>query len=264
MKISSIKFENYRIFENFECTLHPELTVFVATNGAGKTSILDGIRVMFDSYLGAFPTGTGRGIKTSDVRQINNGKNDVIRMETRYPARVTALGTLPHHSKLISWTHSLNTAKSRTTVKEARVIREYAHDLMLAQDTPNDTTAWPLLAYYGTGRLWSKKKLTFNKEFSAGYYSRAAGYIDCMDPASSHKSFNEWFGSAYRAATTAKIRFMESNPDISAQDIINFSSSRTPLLNAVREAVDTVLAPSGWKQMWYSETSTLDDSQSVS
>jgi len=254
MKLSSVKLENYRLFSDLECTLHPELTVIVATNGSGKTSLLDGIRVMFDAYLGAFPTGKGSGIKAADVRLIIKDKSEFLRMESVYPTRVTAYGELPTHTGVSTWTRALNTPKSKTTIKEARVLREYAQSLQVAEGVPNDKTLWPLLAYYGTGRLWSQKKWTSNKQFTAGYYSRAAGYIDCMDPASSHKSFIEWFGSAYRANTSAKIRFMESTPDASAQDVLQFSSVTTPLLNAVREAVDIVLAPSEWNSIWYSDT----------
>jgi len=43
LKIEKIHIENFRLFENLEVDLHPELTVFISENGAGKTTILDAI-----------------------------------------------------------------------------------------------------------------------------------------------------------------------------------------------------------------------------
>lgn len=68
MRLHQITLKNYRCFEQLTIDLHPELTVLIAPNGGGKTSILDSIRVLFDNYLGAFPTGVGKGIRISDVR----------------------------------------------------------------------------------------------------------------------------------------------------------------------------------------------------
>lgn len=90
--------------------------------------------------------------------------------------------------------------------------------------------------------------------FALGYDSRTAAYIDCMEPASSYKYFVEWFSYAYRSITRSKIRYMESAPGATAQEIIAHQSAHSPLVAAVQEAVNTVLEPTGWKNLSYSET----------
>lgn len=97
-------------FVHLVCSLHPELTVFVANNGGGKTSILDAVRIAFDTYLGAFPTGRGKGIKLTDVRQVNS-KSEVFQMEQAFPVEVDAIGQLTDYAEPIAWPRSLNTAK---------------------------------------------------------------------------------------------------------------------------------------------------------
>lgn len=251
MKLNSICLTNYRIFSDVECTLHPNLTVFVATNGGGKTSILDAIKISFDTYLGAFPTGLGRGIKIPDVRL---KKTNTAGMEPVFPVIIRASGIFGNDSSEKNWARKLNSSKSKTTVGEGKILSDYAKQLQNSSTTDGDNTDWPLLAYYGTGRLWNRKKLTSNKQFVSGYYSRAAGYLDCMEPASSYKLFLDWFYDAYRANANAKIRFMESNPTASAEDVLAVSTSKTVLMYAVRDAVNIVLAPSGWKNLWYSES----------
>jgi predicted ATPase len=42
-RLKKISFEDYRCFDHLTVDLHPNLTVIVGSNGAGKTAILDGI-----------------------------------------------------------------------------------------------------------------------------------------------------------------------------------------------------------------------------
>jgi predicted ATP-binding protein involved in virulence len=253
MKLESITLKNYRLFSDLTCTLHPELTVIVANNGGGKTSLLDAIRVAFGTYLSAFPAGKGIGIKIPDVRK-EKTKEELLIMAQVFPAEILASGKLTGSDKVTSWSRALNTSKSGTTIKDARELKELGDKLLQTGTDTSDQTNWPLLAYYGTGRLWSQKKLTTGKMFSSGFNSRSAGYMDCMEPASSSKYFEEWFGYAYRAITQSKIRFMEANPNATPQEVIAHQSAYSPLVSAVQEAVDIVLAPSGWRSLWYSET----------
>ncbi len=43
MKLKSVKIENFRAIKMLELELHPQLTVLVGENGAGKTSVLDAL-----------------------------------------------------------------------------------------------------------------------------------------------------------------------------------------------------------------------------
>jgi predicted ATP-binding protein involved in virulence len=47
----------------------------------------------------------------------------------------------------------------------------------------------PLLAYYGTQRLWKQIKDT---EAKREVGSRFDGHIDCLDPASNHRQLLKW------------------------------------------------------------------------
>jgi predicted ATP-binding protein involved in virulence len=95
----------------------------------------------------------------------------------------------------IQWARWLNTPKSGTTVKEARPLTVIG-ERMQKQVTEKQTVLLPLIAYYGTGRLWNQKKKTEKKVFESEFYSRTAGYQDCLDPASSYKFLRT--GSATR------------------------------------------------------------------
>lgn len=253
MRLEQITLENYRCFDRLTVDLHPQLTVMVAPNGGGKTSVLDATRVLFDTYLGAFATGVGKGIRVSDVRMAKVAP-DLPVMRKAFPCQVQAIGVLSGGSEAVEWSRALNTPKAGTTIKDARVMALHAKTLQQRSAESNEQINWPLLSYYGTGRLWNQKKLTSGKMYSSGYLERAAGYLDCLEPASSFKLFVNWFNYAYRSITQAKIRFMETNPTATPQEIIGLQSVFSPLIDAVREAVNVVLRPTGWGNIWYSET----------
>ncbi|OEZ55444.1 AAA family ATPase [Duganella sp. HH105] len=253
MKLESVRLRNFRLFSDVTCDLHPELTVFIANNGGGKTSILDAIRILFDTYLGAFPSGKGRGIRTSDVRTVSSN-GEMPAAAQAYPVEIAGNGKLAPTEDSIAWQRALNTAKAGTTVKDARPLAQYAAKLYARAAENGTQQDWPLLAYYGTGRLWNQKKLTAGKMFASGFDARAAAYIDCMEPASSYKYFAEWFAYAYRSITQSKIRFMETTPGATAKEILAHQSAFSPLVSAVQNAVNIVLAPTGWKNLWYSES----------
>lgn len=57
MKIENLRIENFRRFESLEIDFHPELTVIIAQNGQGKSSILDACSIALGTFVGAFDFG---------------------------------------------------------------------------------------------------------------------------------------------------------------------------------------------------------------
>ncbi len=61
MKIKKIKFENFRLFENLEVNFpDSNFIVLIGNNGAGKTSILEGIALSFMHFTGDLLSDTER------------------------------------------------------------------------------------------------------------------------------------------------------------------------------------------------------------
>ena len=60
MHLKSITLKNFRCFDELRLELHPRLTVLVADNGGGKTSVLDAIAVGLSPVLRRFSTADQR------------------------------------------------------------------------------------------------------------------------------------------------------------------------------------------------------------
>ena len=226
--------------------MHPDLTVLIARNGAGKTSVMDAIAIAFGTFVGSFLAGTRVGANQRDVRlRLTNPQ--LREMEPQYPLTIMASGTVNGHQ--LAWSRNVNSSKSGTTIKDAKPLTLIGEALQRAV-TDNEPVVLPVLAYYGTGRLWKQKKVTEKKVFSSEFHSRTSGYQDCLDPASSYKFFLDWFRYAANANAEALNRQREQNVAQSAL----VESPYAGLIAAVRGAVDECLKSSGWQNLRYSFT----------
>lgn len=131
-----------------------------------------------------------RGFKTFDLdlhEQVTllvgvnaSGKTAVL----EFPVVVGASGKLGAQD--ISWTRELRKASGKTTHANAKQLREFARK-NAAQASQLEVATLPVLAYYGTGRLWVQKRAT---DRFVG--SRLQGYDACLEPASNTKLFQRW------------------------------------------------------------------------
>jgi predicted ATP-binding protein involved in virulence len=226
LNIQSLKLRDYRCFERIDIDFHPQLTVLVAANGAGKTSILDAVAVAFGPFIGAFDEAVGKHSKPATSVSIGCGNHGRMRWSMRQEACVflpkvafrTAMKTQFRLAPSIKmWRRSLSgPTKSKTTIKDAKDLIEYGKRLQEAVRTPGGNALLPLVAYYGTGRLWQQKKLTENKKIERT--SRTVGYADCLDPASSYKAFVAWFRYWNLNAKEARIIAQETGRTTTATE----------------------------------------------
>lgn len=133
--------------------------------------------------------------------------------------------------------------KAKTTVKDARELSDYGKRMQEAARTPGTDVLLPLIAYYGTGRLWQQKKLAETKRLQRT--SRTIGYADSLDPASSYKSFVEWFRYWNFNAKSARIKAQENGKNLEAAEFEDY-------IHSVSAAVNRCLEPVGWKDIEYS------------
>lgn len=247
LNLQKLRLRDYRCFESIDIEFHPQLTVLVAANGAGKTSILDAIAVAFGPYIGAFDEAVGKHFESSDIRLTQIRQTATNEMEYA-PKGVSleAIGFIPdrqgdnHVSS--TWRRALTSpTKAKTTIKDAKALIDYGKRMQEAVRTRGNDVLLPLIAYYGTGRLWQQKKLTVNNKLERT--SRTIGYVDCLDPASSYKTFAAWF--RYWNLNAKDLQLKEQAHTAAYEEFAGYIAS-------VISAVDTCLKPAAWKNLEYS------------
>ncbi|MBF0232780.1 MAG: AAA family ATPase [Desulfamplus sp.] len=242
MKITQLELYNYRCYPKLHIDLNPDITVLLGRNGQGKSAVLDAITVALGPYLGVFDESVGNHFSNHDARRVPHKlENGRIDMETQYPVRVEAIGTICKEE--IAWQRTKKSSKGRTTIKESAPLIKYARELQSSVRNGESVTL-PVLAYYGTGRLWKEKRLTEKKQ-AGGATSRLSGYIDCMNPESSYRAFADWLRMENLIAYEQHLVAQEKGEAVDG-------ASQTRLLRAIQRAVNTVMKPSGWQNIRFS------------
>ena len=241
LKINKLYLDNYRCFKDFTIDFHDQLTVLVATNGKGKTAILDAIAVAFGTFVNSTGVARGSVFHRSDVQKIKARETKTNEMEEVYPLVLEANGLINNEDT--HWSRELHKPKGATTTKDTKPLIQYGQDIRKKVVQKVDEIL-PLISYYGTGRLWGLKKITLNKKQHET--SRLSGYIDCLDPLSSYKSFESWYVDICLAELELKIEEIEKNNlDISNNEF-------TVIRKSIQQAVNHIVEKNtGWKDIVY-------------
>lgn len=246
MRIKKIALWDFRCFSHIEVDFDSSMTVLVASNGQGKTSVLDAVAVAYGPFIGAFDEGVGTHFLPTDIRQLR--VRETISNEMEYAksgVRLEAVGTFSTNgcAQVETWSRSLSgPTKAKTTIKDSKYLIKAGKELQEKVRTPGTTSTLPLVAYYGTGRLWQQKKFMQGK---LPRTSRTIGYTDCLDPGSSYKSFVAWF--KYWTTNVLKAQ-VEANRQSRKYEATEFDH----YLASISGAVNSCLAISGWKDVSYS------------
>ena len=225
-RIDLLSFENFRCFSELEVLLHPKLTVIVAQNGGGKTSVLDAACLGWDLFLqGIEFKEVVIGIPDADIRRIRTRDGAMI---PSVPVRLLGLGCVA--GKPFEWNLNYETSVSHSVSRSrsgpysasrsgsastpdriynsGRVLRLALQDY--AEEKTDNPPTFPVLGYYGTGRLWAAQKMSeTQRKAIKGDNSPTSGYDGCLSPNSHFSNFEVWFE---RYSREAQQENMTGNP----------------------------------------------------
>lgn len=256
MRLNTLRLQNYRCFDDLAVDFHPELTVLIAPNGEGKTTLLDAARVALWPFVKGFDLGSQTGKAASihplDVRLVKQASGN---MEPQLPSRVLATGVWAPDRAASSWVQVRESIRASTkTVGDARTKALTAHAERLQQQVREGTTpvTLPLISYLGTSRLLFDGRFTSHAEnttLDTNEYSRTSGYLNCLASVSSFKAFTAWYVWVCRAHLASQIdAFQRGTPlDETGQ---RFEQT----VAVIKTAVDALVKEAtGWHSLEYSE-----------
>ncbi len=192
MRIDKLVLENFRCFRSLTLELHPEFTLIIGTNGAGKTSLLEGLSVAVGAWMGGFPDLRERPIHRNERRVQRVDVGGIPSIETCFPTSVAATGF--HAGNPLEWVTSPPTPgirRSRNPPEGIRKLSAVAQQEVSA-GVPVDL---PVLVYYGAGRLWLSSLPRHHPQKArqpVKLGSRLEGYEDCFTPAPDQRRFEHW------------------------------------------------------------------------
>lgn len=199
MKIHHISLQNFRRYERASFQFHPRFTVMIGNNGAGKTTVLDALAMLLNTYFqGArLPTGGGT-IKPADARAVFTQIQGQVFREQMDDVALEATANLA--SGPLTWRREIGDRGGKA--KKLVQLGARGRAMLKAGDSPD----LPLLLYYGAGRLWTLHDNVVTSQPS----SQLDAYRYCLDPKSDQKAFEKWF----KRLTFAALQKGESSPAI--------------------------------------------------
>jgi predicted ATP-binding protein involved in virulence len=266
MKLKNIQITNFRCFDSLSIDLDEQLTVIVAKNGQGKSSILDAIRIGLWSFVRGFDLAhsafndPANSIRIDDVKLLQRANGEMIR---QFPCDITIQGDYDidligyeKYRKTWIWSRSRQSERKGSQTKDniaskvIKILANIAQDQIRNTEIPN--TDLPIIGYYGTGRLWSRKRLMENKTAkkdsqNAGFFMRLFAYRDCLDPATSYKHFADWFTWVFKSYREQQIKQLEKGMAFDSE------STWKDTIQVVQQAIDSFLKETtGWHSLEYS------------
>lgn len=223
MKINTLKLQEFRCFEEYKLDFSDRFTLLIGDNASGKTAVLDALALAVSGFLKGFP----RIIKTTDLRLVcpddiryvtKKMGQTVIKETGNFFLMISAQGIISKEP--FDW--DILDAPGYDSDKEIAAITSKIAEKIIQNDT-----LLPLLAYYGTGRLW--KKIDNEEIEFLSPDSRLLGYRDCLNPASNLEQLFSWFKTQEWGALQKK--------------------ERRHVLEAVREAIVSMIP--GAQKVWW-------------
>ena len=189
MHIQNLTLQNFKCFENLGIDFHPNLTVVVGVNGSGKTSIMEGAAIALSTLFVKMDGLSGQKIDESQAHLKTFSIGSTKDVQKQYPVTVKASAVI--EGKSVSWARSLNKSKGNTTVINARDIIDWGVYFQRQLREGNTSLILPVIAYYGTGRVWDYHREKQNDVFKTN--NRSNGYINCVDGTANIKLMMNWF-----------------------------------------------------------------------
>ncbi|KPX84717.1 ATP binding protein [Pseudomonas amygdali pv. mori] len=254
VRLDTLRMQNYRCFGEFEIDFDPHLTILIASNGGGKTTILDAARVALWPFVKGFDLGgqTGKSatIQIEDVRLAQFGSGN---MESQVPSVIEAKGVWWESAVESSWVQQrVSLKKSTNTIGDAgsKALTSYGKSLQDRVRSDAHVTL-PMVSYLGTSRLWFEGRFSSaaaQTTLDKSEYSRTSAYLNCLSYSSSFKTFTAWYIWMYRSYREAQLIALERDEEMS-----DAGQRFEKIISAVKEAIDRLIkAPTGWHRLEYS------------
>lgn len=250
MKINSLTLENFRKFDRISCTFDDHLTVLIAANGEGKTTLLDAVRIALLPFVKGFDLGSQTGksatIQPEDVRLVIQESGN---MEPQLPSSITALGNWDKDE----WTQTRAQIKKNTNTlqdKNTKKLNKYAKTLQ-EKSRSGEPVVLPLITYLGTSRLWYQGRYraeTSENTLDVNDYSRTSGYLNCLSYTSSFKAFADWYSWICHSYDEASLRAWKNNAPLD-----EMGQRFEDTISVIQSSVDMLVKEiTGWHSLEYS------------
>lgn len=182
MRIHELRLQNFRRFEDTTIKFPERFSVIIGDNGSGKTAVLDGIQhVLFASRV----LGPG-SFEGASIRRVTIDGQLRLQLPSSVELQLVTHDGGEHHPVFPIWRGDSFYLDSKETWESLNGF----FDSIIDRSRKESGVVFPLVAYYGTGRLWKQKSFEFSLLEKEGF---ELGYHNALQPTVNPIEFMGWF-----------------------------------------------------------------------
>ena len=187
MYLEKVHLQNYKAIEELDIDLKPGVNLLIGDNGAGKTSVLEGIAVVLGGMFVNVAGVSTKNIIKDDVRMVIKPIGDSS-TAIKYFEPVFA-GCMLHvtDEQDFAW----NRIKEEVSAKHTK-IDDKRVCVWMKKLTNDLDSILPLVSFQSAARAWRVKRGDFGTELKKKLDDRRCGYIGCLDSSMDVKSIQQW------------------------------------------------------------------------
>lgn len=187
MYLEKVYIQNYKAIEQLDISFKPGVNLLIGDNGAGKTSVLEGIAVALGGLFVNVAGVSTKNIVKDDVRiEIKPIGDSSTTIEYCEPVFAGCTLHVSENQKF-TWKRIKEEVSSTHTKVDDRDVCTWMKKL-----TNNSGSTLPLISFQSAARVWRVRRGDFGTELKKKLDDRRCGYIGCLDSPMDVKSIQQW------------------------------------------------------------------------
>ena len=187
MYLEKIHIENYKAIEKIEINLRPGVNLLIGDNGAGKTSVLEGIAVALGGLFVNVAGVSTKNIVKDDVRMNIKPIGDSSTTIEYHEPVLAGCSLHVTEEQDFAW----NRIKEEVSATHTKIDDKNVCVWMKKLTNDSDTIL-PLISFQSAARAWRVRRGDFGTELKKKLDDRRCGYIGCLDSSMDVKSIQQW------------------------------------------------------------------------
>lgn len=187
MYLERVHLKNYKAVKDLEIDFKAGINLLIGDNGAGKTSVLEGIATGLSGLFVNVAGVNTRNIVKEDVRVVVEPVGDSSTSVVYCEPISTGCSLRVDRDSIFSWNRVKEELASTHTKMDDKSVCAW-----MKKRTNQPDASLPLISFQSAARAWRVRRGDFGTELKKKLDDRRCGYIGCLDSSMDVKSIQQW------------------------------------------------------------------------
>ena len=185
--LEKVNIKNYKAIEEIDIGLKSGINLLIGDNGAGKTSVLEGVAVALSGLFVNVAGVSTKNFVKEDVRMIIDPLGDASTSVTYCEPISAGCSIKTCDGKDVKWNRIKEELSSTHTKIDDKAVCTWMKKL-----TNQTDSILPVVSFQSAARAWKVRRGNFGTELQKKLDDRRCGYIGCLDSSMDVKSIQQW------------------------------------------------------------------------